>query len=56
MHGWDYTDTYVAACGQCFSSHVSGRNHEKHCGECQSVIRREPLEDEENDDERDDDA
>ena len=50
MREWNHENVYVSACLQVFGTHLSGRNHEKHCPECQRIIRREPLEDEEIDD------
>mgnify|MGYP001059473977 CR=1 FL=1 len=34
MIGRDFTDTYIAACGQPCDSRAAGLEHEKHCPAC----------------------
>lgn len=38
---FDYSDTYVAACGKCCSSYMLGIAHEKRCEYCQRELRGE---------------
>lgn len=47
MIGFDYRDTYIAACLEAFSSHRAGVEHERDCLRCQAIIRGEDREDEE---------
>ena len=52
---WDYTDTYVAACGKCCSSYMLGIAHERDCHACQSEIRAEEADWDEDDEEEEED-
>ncbi len=46
MKDWDYTDIYIAACLRVFTTHREGREHERDCPECQSIILGNLLNDE----------
>ena len=35
---WDYSETYIARCGQALSSYCAGRDHEANCPECQKLL------------------
>jgi len=39
--GFEYRDTYIAACLKPFSSHRAGVEHERNCPRCQAIIRGE---------------
>lgn len=49
MIGFDYRDTYIAACLEPFSSHLAGVEHERNCLRCQAIIRGEDREETEED-------
>lgn len=49
----DYSDVYVAACGEPFPSRWEGLRHERSCPYCQAALRGE-LEESEGD--RDDES
>lgn len=38
MIGRDFSDIYVAACGEPFDTRKQGVEHERRCGECQFQI------------------
>jgi len=39
---WNYTDVYVAACGEPFSTYAEGKRHEQDCHAC--YLERHPDE------------
>ena len=45
MIGRDYSDIYVAVCGQEFWSFSAGRSHENSCDDCQCELHGETRQD-----------
>jgi hypothetical protein len=42
MIGRNFSDIYIAACGEHFDSHNSGRRHEKQCRACKCAMAGDP--------------
>ena len=47
---WDYSETYIARCGQALSSYRAGLAHEADCPECLRLIYPHLFEEPDNDD------